>query len=1255
MTAQQQHAIPSGREELKRLTGRSLPSPTKSPLELGLPGYGYTDLFDPERLLALHGDFDKWFLANAPDARAKFEAYRGCKGQGMTPTAISEALLAAAPWVSAFVGRLFKVEAELAVFTREVSDRDPLWRFKRDFAKKRVLKADAGKAWRTAGRALDEAAVVAKKALSAVLPADASFERDEELAVARATLQLFEVDDVARKAAKAGGAEWTDPLRARAKVVHEALRESPTLTTALADASGDVVHGKVVAFALDAVEAWLAARRHDKHDRAHHWPSLHAPKNLEFDKLVELRRPEQTAIPELFVGPDAERRQRADFALTDRRMPAREVEQEIDYCLFCHDRDKDSCAKGLVDAKTGEVKKNPLGVVLDGCPLDEKISEMHLMRQRGDVLAALALVCIDNPMLPGTGHRICNDCMKACVFQKQDPVNIPQIETRVLTETLSLPWGLEIYGLFTRWNPLAVDRPVIRPYNGKNVLVVGLGPAGYTLAHHLASEGFGVVAIDGLKIEPLPADIIGDAVNVGMPVKNFDELYLEMDERVLLGFGGVSEYGITVRWDKNFLTVLYVTLARNKLLKMYGGVRFGGTLSLDDAWQLGFDHVAIAAGAGRPTIIDMKNNLARGIRKASDFLMGLQLTGAYKKSSPANLQVRLPAIVIGGGLTAIDTATELLAYYLVQIDKTQERFTDLGKGKSPEALRKMFDDEEWALLEEQLGHARELAAEKALATKEGRVANVQRLLDKWGGVSLCYRKAVTDSPAYRLNHEEVIKSLEEGVRYIENVSPVEAVIDEGGSVTAMKFRRGDGTVLELPARCVCVAAGTSPNVTYTKEHVGAFQLDKKQYFFQAHTAHLAQQGVGASVVIEKSETVRDAFFTSYCKDGRTVSYYGDNHPFFAGSVVKAMASAKKGYPHVVALFPEVAKLDAKDQPARSARLQALFTKLDHELIATVECVNRLTETIVEVVVKAPMAARKFQPGQFYRLQNFETYAPVLEGTRLAMEGLALTGAWVDVEKGLMGTIVLEMGGSSRLCAMLKPGEPLVLMGPTGAPTEIYGGGSVLLCGGGLGNAVLFSIARAFKALGSKVLYFAGYKRGEDLFKQDDIEAHTDQVIWTTDGGVAIAPRRPQDAHFRGNIVQAMVAFGKGELAPPIVKLSQAGRIIAIGSDRMMAAVKEARHAVLAPLLDPKHVAIGSINSPMQCMMKEVCAQCLQKHKDPVTGKETIVFSCFNQDQELDQVDFAHLRQRLRNNSMQEKLANGCLDALLAKHPELTRI
>ena len=72
----------------------------------------------------------------------------------------------------------------------------------------------------------------------------------------------------------------------------------------------------------------------------------------------------------------------------------------------------------------------------------------------------------------------------------------------------------------------------------------------------------------------------------------------------------------------------------------------------------------------------------------------------------------------------------------------------------------------------------------------------------------------------------------------------------------------------------------------------------------------------------------------------------------------------------------------------------------------------------------PIAARAFLPGQFYRLQNYESLAPRTGNTVLGMEGLALTGASVDREQGLLSTIVLEMGGSSDLCALLKKASPL---------------------------------------------------------------------------------------------------------------------------------------------------------------------------------------------------------------------------------------
>jgi hypothetical protein len=243
-----------------------------------------------------------------------------------------------------------------------------------------------------------------------------------------------------------------------------------------------------------------------------------------------------------------------------------------------------------------------------------------------------------------------------------------------------------------------------------------------------------------------------------------------------------------------------------------------------------------------------------------------------------------------------------------------------------------------------------------------------------------------------------------------------------------------------------------------------------------------------------------------------------------------------------------------------------------------------------------------------------------------------------------------MGGSSDLCAMLPPGEQVILMGPTGSPTEIHSDTTVALVGGGLGNAVLFSIGAATRAAGSKVIYFAGYKAIRDRYKVPEIERAADVIVWCCDEapGFAPNPNRPRDRTFPGNIVQAMAAYGSGALGHQGVPLADASHMIVIGSDRMMQAVGAARHGVLAPYLKAGHSAIGSINSPMQCMMKEVCAQCLQPQIDPKTGERTVVFSCFNQDQALDRVDFPALHERLGQNGTQEKLTAQWIDRALRR-------
>jgi hypothetical protein len=187
-----------------------------------------------------------------------------------------------------------------------------------------------------------------------------------------------------------------------------------------------------------------------------------------------------------------------------------------------------------------------------------------------------------------------------------------------------------------------------------------------------------------------------------------------------------------------------------------------------------------------------------------------------------------------------------------------------------------------------------------------------------------------------------------------------------------------------------------------------------------------------------------------------------------------------------------------------------------------------------------------------------------------------------------------------------------------------------------------------RAAGSRVLYFAAYKHMHDRYKVSEIEAASDAVVWCCDEEPGFTPDRAHDKTFVGNIVQAMHAYASGDLGKQPIAFNEADRIIAIGSDRMMAAVARARHDVLKPFMKPHHFAIGSINSPMQCMMKEICAQCLQPQIDPQTGKTTYVFSCFNQDQPLDAVDWRALEARLKQNGAQEKLTAEWIDHCLVK-------
>ena len=1157
-----------------------------SRLKLGFSGFDYSDLSRPDGLARLDEQFVQTLHQQAPELCDALLAWREQRSTDDAAT-ISDQLIEVARHLEKFIGQLFGIEDEMEALRARILGHNPVFVFKKMFVMRRARR-----------RLLKKEEIEDFATLDAWLATQIADGDDRELQVARF------------------GASLLDDTEKQANAIEQLTRWCIRAMTT--DEGKQAVAG---------------------------WVSFQMPEGRDYSALVATDV--VTGKPYACIdGPASRRRRRDGFALTDRRMSMRSVQAEVDYCIYCHDHDGDFCAKGFPEKK-GEpdkgLKKNPLGLTLTGCPLDEKISEMHLLRRDGHGIGALAMIMVDNPMCPATGHRICNDCMKACIYQKQAPVNIPEIETRSLTDVLQLPWGVEIYDLLTRWNPLRKTQYLQKPYNGLKVLVAGMGPAGFTLAHHLLMEGFAVVGIDGLKIEPLPDEL------VKQPVRDFNDITDELDERIMAGFGGVAEYGITVRWDKNFLKLIYLTLSRREQFQVFGGIRFGGTLTLEQAWELGFDHVSIAVGAGLPQALPIPGSLAPGMRMAADFLMALQLTGAAKSASLANLQVRLPAVVIGGGLTGVDAATEMQAYYIVQVEKILHRYEVMSGAFGEDYLRGELDDASRSILDEYLEHGRAVRAERERAHAAGEAPDLQSLIRNWGGVTIAYRRRMAESPAYLGNHEELNKAFEEGIYYAEGLSPVAAQLDSHGHISSLvcqqmeqdEFGRMHPLEKEitLPARTVLVATGARPNIAYYFEHRS---MEVENFQYQPYRMENGEL-VKAERVAHCKETDFGAF-TSYDKDDYRVTFIGDTHPDFNGNVVKAVASGYRIYPKIVESFGNRVTETGSADEYREFR-----ARMSDLLQTRVEKVTRLTRDIVELVIHAPMAAARYQPAQVYRLQNYESRSPLVEGTRLQTETLPLTGSKVDRDAGTISVIVRERGASSRLCATLRAGDPIVLMGPGGNVTPIPQNETVMVIGDWLAAAAMRALGPAYQQAGNKVLFAISLPTADEVFCQQELEAVCDQIIWVTENGVPLSGIRSQDIAVTGSITDALLQYARGEIGSDSnIPLSQVTDMHITADSHLLKRVQRLRKNELTQYLEQPKVT-ASVYSSMQCMLKGVCSQCLQWQVDPKTGQRTkAVFACSWHDEPIDLIDIDALNERLSQNRLQEILSNRWLDYLFER-------
>ena len=404
------------------------------------------------------------------------------------------------------------------------------------------------------------------------------------------------------------------------------------------------------------------------------------------------------------------------------------------------------------------------------------------------------------------------------------------------------------------------------------------------------------------------------------------------------------------------------------------------------------------------------------------------------------------------------------------------------------------------------------------------------------------------------------------MRYIENLSPIEAVLDERGHVKAVQLpARGRRPTIELPARTVCVAAGTSPNVIYEKEYPGTFELDDEEAVLPGRTRPRVD-GEGNVTLTPRGEAERRLLHElprrtatpsrSTATTTRTTRAASSRRWRARRTAIRTSSRSSRSARR---LDPADAAR-ARREAARALREARRRARRD----ACVE-VNRLTPTIVEVVVHAPMAARKFQPGQFYRLQNFESLAPIVDGHAPRDGGPRAHGR---VGRRGEGPPRHDRPRDGRQLAPLRGARARTSRSSSwarpGTPTEIAANETVLLCGGGLGNAVLFSIARAFKALGAQGPLLRRLQAGRGPLQAGRHRAlhRPGHLVHRHRRGDRAAPpagralprqHRPGDGRLRRRASSAR---------PPAIPLSRGRtRIIAIGTDRMMNAVREARHGV----------------------------------------------------------------------------------------------
>ena len=154
------------------------------------------------------------------------------------------------------------------------------------------------------------------------------------------------------------------------------------------------------------------------------------------------------------------------------------------------------------------------------------------------------------------------------------------------------------------------------------------------------------------------------------------------------------------------------------------------------------------------------------------------------------------------------------------------------------------------------------------------------------------------------------------------------------------------------------------------------------------------------------------------------------------------------------------------------------------------CKKELNPSVTYMEIEAPFVARKAKAGQFIIFRIDE------RGERVP-----LTIAGYDREKGTVSIIFQKVGLSTNMLAAMNEGDYIQdFVGPLGKPTEVEGMKRVCVVGGGVGCAIAYPSAKAFKEAGVEVDVIVGFRNKDIVILEDEFKAASDNLYLMTDDG-----------------------------------------------------------------------------------------------------------------------------------------------------------